>query len=298
MLLTATTLHGEQLTLSQVVSLTLRRETAAPADELKAVLAVPAALPPLTRLTATGDGTVCFCGIVDEQHTRLTARGLRVELVCRSLEALLLDNEAKPETLLAPTQERLSSSLLAPLGLAFAGHELAPIPGTLAIEKGMSCWAVLASVVQAQHGTTPWVDESGLVHCTAPTPTDHPLSGVREAVLSILPYKRLSEVWQQSTRLQYDTRWQNEHTGVQRRRYLSLQQGKNPKTMLNDSLRESTRLVITCKGACLPQKGDTVTVTVPGMGEFSHRPVQAVTYRRTAAGEETEYQLELPVKED
>lgn len=298
MQLTALALQGEQIVLPQVVSLTLRREAAAPADELKAVVAVSSALPTLTRLTATENGTVCFHGIVDEQHTRLTSAGIRVELVCRSLEALLLDNEAKPQTLLSPTQARLSSVLLAPLGLSFASADLAPVSGALTIEKGTSCWSVLQSVTQAQLGTSPSVDADGQVHCTADDPIDHPLTHVTAAVLSQLPCQCISEVWQQSTRLQYDTCWQNEATGVMRRRYLSLQQGKNPKTVLSDSLKDSTRLTVTCKGAWLPKKHDTASVTVPGLGEFTCCPVVAVTYRFSAAGEETELQLERNPKEE
>ena len=42
------------------------------------------------------EGEVVFGGIVDEQNTRLSGEGFSVEVVCRSWEALLLDNRLSP----------------------------------------------------------------------------------------------------------------------------------------------------------------------------------------------------------
>lgn len=298
MLITAKTESGKNITLPPPVSLTLNRETAAPADELKAVFAVSAQLPHLCRLTARLDGEIIFHGIVDEQHTELTTGGLRVKLICRSLEALLLDNEAAPETLLHPTQARLERTLLTPLGLRFAKEELTTANEPLAITKGSSCYQVLNGVTQAQLGTAPRVDFEGLVHCTPSEPTGWQLRDVTSAKLSYLPCKLLSEVCQQSTRRSYDTHWKAETVSVIRRRYLSLQQGKNPKEMLSESLADSRRLTVTCKGAWLAGKSDTATVSIYGLGEFVNCPITAIRHTRSASGEQTRLQLGINQKEE
>lgn len=297
MLITAKTEQGDELTLPQPVSLTLRRETAAPADELKATFAVSDRLPNLCRLTAEQDGEIFFHGIVDEQHTELTTGGLRVQLVCRSLEALLLDNEAKPEPILHPAQARLQLALLTPLGLTFAASELSPMSEPLTVSKGESCYSVLSRVTQAQLGSNPWVDFDSRVHCTPKAPTHHELTNLTSAKLSYLPCCQLSEITQQSTRLSYDTRWQNENCATPRRRYLSLQQGKNPKAMLADSLSQSRQLTVTCKGAWLIGKNDTASVSIPGLGKFTSCPITGIFYTRSSSGEHTRITLAISQEE-
>ncbi len=143
--------NGEQLLLGCPEEAVLSYDREAPADQLKAVFPADRVWPELAEVLAYREGQGVFRGIVDEQNTRLTGSGLSVELVCRSREALLLDNEAEPGTIRNPSAEALSRRLLEPLGLR-PGAGLQPAAGSLFIEKGTSCWTVLGVYVWGPGG--------------------------------------------------------------------------------------------------------------------------------------------------
>lgn len=302
MTVTAALSGGRVISLPQPASLVLRRERDTPADELTVTFSVSETLPALRELTVARDGTCLFCGIVDEQRTRLNSSGLQVVVVCRSLEAILLDNEAPPQRMLNPTAARLEAALLNPFDLCFAPDETFTLPGELTIEKGESGWAVLARCCNRQYGTDPWVDEQGLVHCNPRETRDWKLTDVTAAEYAAFPCYRIGEVWQQSCRGQYDTRWKADdiptgRPGTVRRRYLSLQQGKNPHTVLQQSAANGTQLSVTCKGAWLLNKNDTAAVTIAGLGSFARCPMRGLVYRLTSSGEQTELTLESTKEE-
>ena len=86
----------------------------APADGLKAVFPAEEMWEALSRVEVIAGGHVVFRGVVDEQNTKIGPEGLWVELVCRSMEALLLDNEACPQTVQSPSLQLLETKLLGP----------------------------------------------------------------------------------------------------------------------------------------------------------------------------------------
>lgn len=283
---------GRTVELPQPESLLFWREADAPADLLEAVFFTDVSLPPLAEITVERGGVLWFCGVIDEQNTTLSKQGVQVELVCRSLEAVLLDNEAKPETIAAPSLKRLEERLLTPFGLQLGDGDTDRKPGELVIEKGESGWSVLARFCESFLGVTPRVTPYGVVHCAPADVHDFPLTGVISAQYSELPCKRVTEVWQQSCRGQYDTRYRAEHADGQnpktlRRRYLSREATRSARDLLRQSEAESRQLSVTCCGAVLPQKEDTASVSIPLLGSFAGWQVQRVRYRRSSEGETT-----------
>ena len=127
---------GSQMLLGEPRSASLTYDWDAPADLLEAVFPADRVWEELVWVTACRQGETVFRGLVDEQNTRLTDSGITVELVCRSGEALLLDNEAPPGTIQRPTLEKLGKTLLEPLGITRVVGEAAapgelPQPGRL-----------------------------------------------------------------------------------------------------------------------------------------------------------------------
>lgn len=292
--------NGARAELGQPLSLFLSRERDAPADFLRASFRVEGSLPELREMEIFQGERRWFTGLVDEQNTALTANGLRVELVCRSLEAILLDNEALPEPIQTPSLPALSERLLTPFGLTLGEGDRSPMKEPFPVEKGESCWTVLERFCKRLAGTTPWVDESGAVQCAAAEPGRMRLRNVLSAELRRLPCKEIQEVWQQSCRGGYDTRYRGVgfspgRPGTPRRRYVSMQRGKNPREVLQTGREDAFLLAVTCQGLWWPGRGDLASVSLPGLGEFESCPVRSVQYRRDSSGERTSLVLERPV---
>lgn len=281
---------GGRRLLGEPAECVLSQDQDAPADLLRAVFPAERLWEPLAEVEGALNGAVFFRGVVDEQTAALSAAGLTVELVCRGREALLLDNEAPPGTLLSPDLNALEERLLRPLGLSLGVAAEGRWPGEFPIAKGKSCWWALAAFCQGVFGETPYVDLAGQVRLGGPgggVALGEPLS----AKLSYLPYQRISEVWVQSFRGTYDTRYRGPGAGVPRRRYLS-QRGGDPKALLEQGERASFLLTVTVAGALWPGKGGRASVTVPGMGRFQDCPVKSAQVRRDKTGERTKFVLE------
>lgn len=292
MIFWGTTLNGDKLLLGEPAEAALSYDRDAPADLLRVKFPADRMWEELREVELYEKGEPAFRGVVDEQNTELSSAGLTVELVCRSREALLLDNEAMPESILSPSLALLETKLLAPLGLALGAGDRERKRGELVISKGESVWTVLERFCREFLGTQPAVDLDGLVQCEGVSGKSLGLKDVLSAQVNLLPCKRVTEVWQQSSRGTYDTPYRGEGRGVLRRRYLSMQSGKNPRQVLEDGERDSFLLTVTCAGAWWPGRNASASVTLPGMGRFENCPVRSVLYRRDKGGERTRLVLE------
>lgn len=270
----------------------LSYDASAPADQLKAVFPADRMWEELVEVRVYEGGKGVFRGVVDEQNTRLTGDGLFVELVCRSREALLLDNEAEPRPIRAPSLESLGSRLLEPLGFGTVTGEPGAMRGELSVEKGSSVWHVLAGFCRACFGTAPYVDFEGVIHCEGRAEQKLALGQVLSAEVSRRPYKRLSAVWKQGYRGGYDTLYSDGGAALPRRRYLSAQSGRNPRQVLDEARAESFLLTVTCAGSWWPPHGALASVTVPQAGRFEDCPVRQAVYYRDGSGERTRFTLE------
>lgn len=283
---------GERMLLGEPMEAVLSMDRDAPADLLRAKFPAASLWEELREVSMYKDGDLLFRGIVDEQNTTLSSTGLVTELVCRSLEALLLDNEAPPGATGSPSFELLETRLLLPLGLRAGTVDKSRQPGELNVEKGESCWTVLNRFCQTYFGAEPCVDLNGLVQCGQTPRKEVELREIISAKVEMLPCKRLSEVWIQSCRGGYDTAFRGGQDSIPRRRFVSAQSGKDPRSLLESAERESFLLTVTCRGAVIPGKSDTASVTLPHVGRFTGCPIRSVQYRRDKNGEQTRLVLE------
>ncbi len=289
---------GERMLLGEPMEAVLSFDREAPADLLRARFPADCLWEELREVLMYRDGELLFRGIVDEQNTTLSAEGLTTELVCRSLEALLLDNEAPPGVTGSPSFELLESRLLLPLGLRAGDVDKSRRQGELNVEKGESCWTVLNRFCQTYFGAQPTVDLDRRVQCGETAQKETELREIVSARVEMLPCKRLSEVWMQSCRGGYDTPFRGRQDSIPRRRYVSAQSGKDPRALLESAERESFLLTVTCRGAVWPGRSDTVGVTLPHVGRFTGCPIRSVRYRRDKNGEQTQLVLEKGVEEE
>ena len=125
----------------------------APASQLRAVFPAEKLWEDLAVVRVFHQGQVAFGGIVDEQNTALSGEGFTVELIARSWEALLLDNEARPAVLRSPFFGPFVGAVLpAPGPGALWWGTGAPKAGELAVEKGTSCWEAAGKLLPGLPG--------------------------------------------------------------------------------------------------------------------------------------------------
>ena len=206
------------------VDFRLQRDEEAPADGMTVTLA-ETGLPALHRVELLADGVCLFDGLTDEQHERWTAGRRETELVCRSFEALLLDNKAVPGAVRCPSRTVMEHWQLRPLGLRALGGSGRVFPGEYTAVLGESVYAVLLGFARLYLGRDAlWMPDETTVcfsprearRCTLPAPV--------EVVFSRQPAERISEVMVQDTRSGgYGTVVENRPAktdGVVRRRFL------------------------------------------------------------------------------
>ncbi len=283
---------GGRMLLGDPKEAALSFDREAPADQLKAVFPADKLWEDISEVLMYERGEGVFRGIVDEQNTRLTSEGVFVELICRSREALLLDNEAEPMIIKKPSLESLHKRLIEPLGFPETRGESGSVPGELRVEKGASCWQVLSEFCGEYFGTEPYVDFEGAVCCNGMAERRAELWDVMSAELQRLPYKRLSAVYKQGYRGGYDTVYSDPEAPAARRRYVSAQSGRDPKALLEESKAGGRLLTVVCAGSVWPLRGAVTDVTVPGLGRFEGCTVQRGAYYRDQNGERTRLVLE------
>ena len=284
---------GTELLLGEPLEAQLLYDCDAPADQLKAVFPAERLWEDLAVVRVFHEGKVVFGGVVDEQNTSLSGEGFVVELLCRSWEALLLDNEARPAVLRNPSLGALWEKYFQPLGLTELTGDQSPKAGELRVEKGTGCWELLEGFCRDYLSTTPWVAGDGVLHCEGLPEPPLRVEQVLSAELSRQPCKQLSTVWQQSFRGTYDTPFRNRLAKrVVRQRFVSMEEGRDPRALLRESQRESSLLTVECRGNYWPPRGALVTVEVPRLGTFESCPVRSARYVRDGRGERTRLILE------
>ena len=135
----------------------------APADSLYARFERRGKTADFFSCSAELDGDALFCGIIDELTEYTGETGSYLEIRARTIEALLLDNEAKPQSYCLPSFDLIFEKHFRPLGFSsFIGPANA-FNGELNITKGMSEWKVLEEFCRSFTGTKPCVTNDGVI---------------------------------------------------------------------------------------------------------------------------------------
>lgn len=144
-------------------SVTLIREKFVPADSLDVLFLSEMNDVDFAEI-AVFDGSKCiFRGIVDEQIETAAENGFILEINARSLAALLLDNEAMPQSCCLPNMQLFMERNFSRLGFTeYIGNDK-PKSGSMSIAKGTSEWSVLEQYCRKFLGTYPRVNENGVI---------------------------------------------------------------------------------------------------------------------------------------
>ena len=158
-----TDISGKKQTMRNPLRLSLISSREAPADGLSVTFAVCGEIPVITMIEMNDNDECLFRGTVDRQTERRSEGGCLLTIDARSLAALLLDNEALPQTYCLPSMPLLMERHFNRLGFYdFIGADC-PFNGEMTVSKGMSEWTVLKSFCDAFTGTEPRVTGDGVI---------------------------------------------------------------------------------------------------------------------------------------
>ena len=159
-------IKGKETEFKKPVSVNIVSSEDAPADSLYAVFAVSGAVPVLEGIEVLEGSERIFRGKIDSQTIEKNNKGLLLTVKARSIECVLLDNEALPQTYCMPSMPLLMKRHFEPLGFYdFVGTEKA-FNGELNITKGMSEWGVLSAFCRHFMNTVPRIDRNGAINIT------------------------------------------------------------------------------------------------------------------------------------
>lgn len=154
---------GAEILLGEPTEFVFKSESSAPADSLKLVFPCSSEWPRLVRLEVVEAKEKIFIGIVDEEISESDSRGMRVTLVARSPAALLLDNEAEPQTIINPSLGLMEARFLRPLGFTEINGDRSIRAGKLDVNKGTSVYGILEKFAENFLGSNLRVSSLGTV---------------------------------------------------------------------------------------------------------------------------------------
>ena len=295
---------GETREFTKPASVRFSADRDAPAHSLEARFPLGSGqrLPEFHTIQVVKDGAVFFRGLIDEQTILVDGDGAGIEVCSRSMAALLLDNEAIPQTYYVPSTRLIYQRHAQPYGFSeFSGKDKA-FSTKLQIEKGASEWEVIESFCRDALGTRPQVTFTGELQMEPQDPEAEALfsncggifyASIREERLRC---KRLSQVLVRSERLGgYSTQvWDSQAAGdgILRRRLLNAVD--DPKTpvfrgqlLLDKSREQAYQLELACPGERILPLETRARVADPVLGDFEALKVSGISYRLDSAGEQT-----------
>lgn len=256
------TAKKERLSLSSPLKVTICRDRETPADSMEVVF--PFALSEeISSLKVLRDGEEIFSGIADEQIV-INDGLVRTKLICRSMAALLVDNEAYPSVFNDISASLVFERFVKPLGFAKMVGEDKTLRGLFSVPKGTSVWQVVENFCKAVWGMMPCVEGLSLIMHREDTEnqlvfsdkndknsiryTDFEHNKLRCKLLSCVKVKtNLSEGYSSCV-----TDKEAEESGVLRERYL------NADMFSGKSLSDADRLISNAR-----LKSEKITLMVP-----------------------------------
>lgn len=294
-------LDASGMTVAQLVPQTVRlsRDEQAPADGLEMTFPL-VGLPAVAHVELSDETGVLFAGIVDEQNETYTQEEQETELVCRSFEALLLDNPAYAGTMRNPSRAVLEYGQLRPLGLVCVGGPDGVFRGDYTVANGTSVYTAVADFSRLYGTGAVWMPDAKTVSLDRRTDQTWYLNEWQQVQVIRRPCERISEVIAQSSVSGcYNAVSINEaaqRAGVVRRKFLKAASAATAQAYVEAGEREAFACVLTVPGLMNIRPGDRVcaNLRVSGLLTALDAEVQQVLIRRDSSGDSTRIRLAMP----
>ena len=299
------TYDGRQYLMPTLLSWTVRRTGAVPADELEAEAVydgeLQEILPDVNRFAAYQDDTLILRGVVDEYQVEASADGLLLRLSGRGMAALLLDNEAEAAVYQQATMAEILRTHVTPWGVSCARWRDVQCRD-YRVTSGSSQWKALSDFTSRAGGFTPWFTAEGEL-------VAEPLagSGVRRAIDGTAPvlscirrerrYGIISQVLIRDRNQRIMQTVDNaafRRRGGQRRQVLYMPGGSSYDAVrytgnyqIQQSQAGTKQTEITLSGAFSAAPGDTVALSYEPLKLYGNYDVVEAVTRGGSAGETT-----------
>jgi hypothetical protein len=286
---------GGNMVLPAPVSVKLNRTEGAPADGFTGIFPLK-----MTNGTITGlhiydaNHDLCFDGIVDEQKESCGGSNM-LTLVARSRAALLLDNEAIPQTYCMPSLTTIFTRHVKPYGFSsFIGNPKV-CAGELAVTKGMSEWQAVEAFCTKFLKVTPRMVDSAL-DASGVRPQGSLLfsqSGVKYSSITVQnKYCCLySELLAQSG-VTYSLAAQDSKAialGVKRRRCLAA--GTDADALIQTARSKAFSVTVSCPGEVPTKLLMDASVDDKALGTIDGLYISEIDYVLDSSGEITRFTL-------
>lgn len=289
------------------LSLTLSRESAAPADSLTVLFASDNRKIQFSDICVYDGKSCVFKGIVDEQIETISENGCLLEINARSMAALLLDNEAMPQNCSLPNMQLFMERNFSGLGFKkYIGEDISK-SGSISIDKGTSEWSVLERYCKGFLGVTPSVNETGIIDISGGKPELVIIPNKGEIRLMSLKHmlKRCRIISEYRIRASrgngYEMIIDNEKAkrlNIRAVRYLNAVDSKNDSIAsccsdMEDSNNSYETVEIVVSGRVLARVGDYVVISGYDFGNLC---IESLRYELDGDGEKT--RLVMYIEED
>lgn len=289
------TVNGTCVDLGNPIKVKLTMDENQPADTFFGVFLDQDSLPAFLHWNIYDGDTLIFGGIVDTQQREYSENGRLVKLTARSKAALLLDNEAKPQTYLHPSLPELFQNHGAPYGLQKFKGKTASFHWNYVVRKGISEWQVFWDFCLYCIGIEPRVTPDGVLDVTGEKSRKvlyfSNNGGIQYVSLmhNRSPEKRLSQLCLQEKLGDGYTSTMMDlaavQAGIQRSRYVTVADWQG-RRKLKQSRRSSDALVLVCPGGICGELGMQAVVEDPHLGIFRNYSVACLCYTLDDNGEQ------------
>lgn len=128
-----------------------------------------AVLEKLCRVTVRDGAEILFTGVVDECECLWSEAGTTLEINGRSMQALLLDNEAGGADFAVATLDEILRRYVLPYGIVLGETVQLPTAQGFSVVTGSSCWQVLYQFAAYHAGALPRFDKRGRLLLSKPS---------------------------------------------------------------------------------------------------------------------------------
>ena len=303
MIYKAKTIDDKIIDLGKPLEVTMNQAEDIPADDLELKFLCSGKVRELKELYVIKNNENIFSGIVDTQRVSIDDSGIFLSLVSRSKVALLLDNEAIPQTYYVPSLLNIFNRHIKPYGFDFIIGDMKSFSNEFTISKGMSEWEVLENFCADYLKVYPRVSYDGTINATGKVTGDNIFfsnvkSGIRyrEIYEKINRYEIYSEVNVKATSVDsYSTIVKNDdviNRGISRRRLLNVVDNmKTPalcgELLISKSIKNSYSICLNCPGNLNIHIGDKASLYDPILLNIDNLVVSEIKYTLNKRGENT-----------
>lgn len=281
---------GTRFLLGRAIAASLTAEKGVPADLLKAKFPSLGDWPELLRVSAYKNSEMIFNGVVDEQNTSRGSDGIFTEIICRSLSALLIDNEAEPMTLRNPSWRVMCKKYAKPFGINYDENEIIAetATGEFTVKKGESCYSALSRFANIFMGKEISVSNDGVAHILGNECKEIGLNKISNLIKKNLPYKKISQVFVQNSTGAYQIGCvNNESNGICRQRYFMSTDVRSPVQFIRNQNQNAVVWQAVCESFICARPMDYCNINVSGFEPMKDLEISKVQNKLDKSGWKT-----------